>query len=370
MINLKMKSNKYILIKDDNDSACYQLENKRINKLSDGIDDDVYLDRSINCIISDSFVELKSLEVPAVAHNILPDVIKNTLKKFSTITPEEDDFDYLVLEKDKSQCKVITFINHYKDKKLLEKRNIFVVYQLIAKLMEDSYFYDDSRFLIREGKTYFLYTFKERRFHKRTIYFEEDFHTLSKDSIYYFDLLENGMYENEFLKVPEEKVVKALSALDQNLFREKKELKLNLYAIVLGAILLLGALFLEYRNYSLTQDNDLLSQQKVRVEKRLKVERNKQKLNDENYKKIMYIISNRSNVQTFFFYLYKTGAKNIKIRQVTYNNGKFSVSGSCISDKALEDSFRKLKYWEKVTFSFTRKSDRIDFKIQGEFTYE
>lgn len=370
MISINKKSKKYILIKDDNESACYELSNKRIEKISDSIDDKVYLDKSINCIISDSFIELKSLEVPSVANSIMPSVIKNTLKKFSTITPLEDDFDYLILEKDKNQCKVITFINHYKDKKLIEKRNIYVVYQLISRLMEDSFFFDDSRFLIKEGKTLFLYTFKERRFHKRTIYFEEDLETLPKDSIYYLDLLENEMTENEFLKVPEDKVVKALASLDHNLFEEKKEIKLNLYAVVLGVVLLLAALFLEYRNMTLAQTNADLMARKTLVEKKLKVERNKQKLNDENYRKIKYIINNRSNVQSFFFYLYSTGAKNIKIKQVTYTNGKFSIAGSCLSDKKLEDSFRKLKYWEKVTFSFTKKTDRIDFRIQGEFAHE
>ncbi len=82
------------------------------------------------------------------------------------------------------------------------------------------------------------------------------------------------------------------------------------------------------------------------------------------------LFAKKSNVNEFFKNLYLSGNDNVEITKLSYNEGSFTIIGYCKDDSRLENQFRESNFWKDVSFSFTRRYDRIQFNIKGQFVDE
>ena len=85
-------------------------------------------------VLSDSFVDLKIIQVPVVSNQLLPDIILNSLKKHSAVLPQSQDFDFLIQQKEENQYHALTFTKTYQGSINLQGKKIFSVYHILIKI--------------------------------------------------------------------------------------------------------------------------------------------------------------------------------------------------------------------------------------------
>ncbi len=322
------------------------------------------------CMIGESLLDLKIIKIPVVSRNLLKSIVMNEIKKHSAINPTDGNIDYLVLKKEDNQYDILVFIKLFNDS--LESNNRFYsAFNVMAGLMKDKNFPDDSQFIINDGKAWFLYTFKDRILRKRDVYYREDLKSLKKGGIYFIDLFNTGMRERGFLSVKSELLQNALLSLNNDIFKINKKLPLKLLiAVILGSFIILASVFLEVRYYFFKLKEKDMSTEIKKLEILYRNEKSKRGISDEEYGEYLKLIDKKSRVNNFFYALYNTGGSNIEIKNITYTDKNFEISGSCRDDSKLEDAFRKSFSWKNVAFSFSRRNNKLFFSIEGKFSDE
>lgn len=334
---------------------------------------DKTIDKINKVILADSILDLKIIKVPVVGKKLLDNLVINTIKKHSTIIPSPSNTDYKILNKEENQYEILTFIKRFEDREELSKKKFFSVYNVVYNLMKNEDFEDNAGFILNIDKTWFLYSFKNRIFKRRDIYFHDDIEDLNKENTYYLNLFSEGdnhLAEN-FKRVPAESMHQAVLSLKKNIFKNKTTPNTKYAPVALLALLVIILLVyfqMKYNDTKLNQDN--LAANKEKLTQIYKKEKAKRGISDELYNEYMKLFSKKSHVNDFFYQLYLTGKNNIELSKLTFENDKFTISGYCRDDSRLEDSFRKSTAWKNVSFSFSKRNNVTSFNIKGEFINE
>ena len=347
---LLLRNNKIIFIEEKNNMVC-SIDNGKLNPA------DYDIKKIKKTIYSDTCLDIKMIYIPVVANNLIKSIAINTVKKYAAIIPTNDNLDYIILNKADNQY----------------EKNYFSTYHILDNLMNDAYFPDNCFFITETNNIWFLYTFKDRRFKRRDIYYKEDLGNLKKNNIFLLDILpENNKKANKgFLKIPEEKIHNALCSLKNDIFKEHKTLSYNMLGIILAAFLifLFGMIF-EIKSFNLETKKNNLEKERINLMKIYKEEKSKRGISDELYDEYQKLFSKRSKVNDFFYNLYLTGKNNIEIKNLSFDNSKISITGECRNDFNLEQSFRKYPCWKDMDLSFSKKKGITIFNIRGKFTDE
>jgi hypothetical protein len=326
-----------------------------------------------SCIISDSMVDIKCIEIPVVSSRLLKSIVINTIKKHSTIVPSEENIDYLILKEEDRKYEIMVFIKLYNDDEDLLKRNIFTSYHVITNLLKDRNIPDDVSFLTNIDKTWFLYTFKDRIFKRRDIYFKEDLKNLKNEQVYFLDIYStekehvNKTFKKDFKFINKEAIDRSFYTLKNSIFRKNTALEpKKLYSFISAGILLAILITLELVSLSLgLKKNDLINE--LTGQNRIfEEERSKRGISDILYKQYIELLSKKSNVNELFKNLYLSAKNNIEIDRLSIDKNSFTITGSCLDDSKLEENFRKSEFWRKVNFTFSKKKGKIYFRITGE----
>lgn len=361
-----IQSDKICIVKE-NSKLIYSLRDNSISS------DEENINNIKNCILSDSLIELKVVKVPVVEKSILKNIIINMVKKYSTVIPDEDNISYIILNKEEKQFEVLVFIKRFNENLDLKGKQLFSNYHIISNLIKLEEFPENSSFIINSDDVWFLYSFKERKFRRRDIYYKEDLKNIKKSNVYYINLFSTNK-ENlgkKFIEIPYEKINQALLKLRNNIFIEQKKVEPKiLAALIVGIIFVILIIGLEIYSFNLELNKKKLIAEMNNLSKVYESEKSKRGISDDLYKEFIKLISKKSNVNDFFKNLYLTGKDNIQIERLFYNNGAFTISGYCEDDSRLEDFFRKTKFWKDVNFSFSRKNGKIIFNISGKFINE
>ena len=358
--------NKVCIVKENN-RFIYSLKENNIY-----IDeDDSY--KIKKCILSDSLVELKVIKVPIVEKSILKNIIINTVKKHSTVIPDEGNISYIILNKEEKQYAVLVFIKTFNDNLNLNDKQLYSMYHIIFNLIKSEEFPDNSSFIINNDDVWFLYSFKERKFRRRDIYFKDDLKNLKKSNVYHINQFSEKKEDigKKFINIPSDKINQALLKLKDNIFKEQKKIESKtLISIFAGIIFLIIVIGLELFFFNLEIKRKKIESELNNYNNIYKKEKAKRGISDEVYNRLIKLLAKKSNVNDFFKNLYLTGKDNVQIERLYYNSGNFTISGYCKDDSKLEDFFRKTKFWRDVNFSFSRKKGSIVFNISGKFIDE
>ena len=360
------KEDKIIFI-DENNKSIYSIKDSMFYP------DDLNFKNVKKCVISDSLVELKVIVVPVVSNRFLRNIVINTIKKHSTVLPSIKNIDFKILNEEEKHYEILVFIKHYNEEDDLFQKKMFTTYHIMDNLMKDGEFPDNASFLTKNGKIWFLYKFKDRKFKRRDIYFQEDLQSFKKGKIYYLNLFSknDAAINKNLLEISKKKQQIACLSLKKGIFREKQILNPKIISIFSIAFILFSlALTLEIINFRHTLMEKEISKEMNKFEELYNKEKAKRGISDELYKEYLIAFSKKSNVNEFFYNLYFCGKNNIMIQRLFYDNKKFTISGYCIDDSRLEDLFRKSSFWKKINFSFSKKRNTINFTINGEFIHE
>lgn len=357
---------KVCLVKEDNKNI-YSLKNNEL-----------YFDENEikgikKIILLDSLIELKLIKVPIVEKSILKNIVINTVKKHSMIIPNERDISYTIVNKEEKQYEILVFIKQFPENFNFQGKRLFSTYHVISNLIKYQEFPDDSSFITNVSDVWFLYSFKEKKFRKRAIYYKEDLKNFKRSNIYYVNLFleKNDFLNKNFTEIPVKKINKSLLKLKDDIFKEQKKIEPRiLAALTAGFLSLLLIFILEIFSFRLELNKKRLISNMNELTVIYDKEKAKRGIGDELYKEFIKLVSKKSNVNDFFKNLYLTGKDNIQIERLYYNEGSFTISGYCDDDSKLEDFFRKTKFWKDVNFSFSRKSNKIIFNITGKFIDE
>lgn len=360
----KIAKEKNILFLDENSSYIYSLDNGKIKKSISNFDN------IKKVILIDSLIDLKHITIPAVQRRLLRNIVINTVKKHSTVISSEENIDYKIIKKEDNKYEILVFMRHEQVVQELNKKKIFTTYHIIENILKDKEYPDDVSFITNIGKTWFVYTFKDRKFKSRGIYFKEDIKNLNKKDMYFLDIYseKDEVNSKSFKKITKDKINNAIDSLKNNIFKEEGYFgfyKKYIYILMFTGICLF--LFFEIRSLQLIIKSSSLNKDKNYLEKILTEERSKRGISDDLYKEYIKLLSKKSNVNEFFKGLYIAGKNNIEIEKLNYDRGKFSIIGYCKNDSILEQYFRKASYWKNVNFSFSRKNNKIIFNIKGLF---
>ena len=130
IIDKFLKDNNFILI-EEKENKNIIINKKKLNIIENQKNKSVK-----SCIISDSLLELKVITIPVVSKTHLKNIIINTLKKHSTIKPNHENTDYLILGKEQNQYEILTFICLNSDI-LHQYKNKFTFYHVMDNLVKD-----------------------------------------------------------------------------------------------------------------------------------------------------------------------------------------------------------------------------------------
>ncbi len=324
-------------------------------------------------ILSDSLIDIKVITIPIVSHNILKNIVINTIKKYTSIIPNEENTDFLILDKIDNQYEILVFIKLHEEIQDYPKLNYYTSYHLMQNIVNNKDFPEDASIITNIDNIWFLYKFKEKKFKRRDIYYKEDIKKLKKNNIFYLNILhgKNESRKKDFIEVPYEKVKEAFYALKNGIFKKKNIFnnKKIIYASV-GFIFLLLICFFEINLANLNFQKKKLLIEKEKLIKSFDMEKEKRGINDEKYKEFSFLIKKRSCLNSFFFNLYSAGRNNIRISNFDYIDENFTISGYCTDDSKLEDQIRDSEVWKDVEFNFTRENNRLKFIIKGKFIDE
>ncbi len=365
-VNRIIQKNEVCFIKEK-DKLIYSLKDKKLyfdeNKV-----------KSIKkYILTDSLIELKVIKVPVVDKNILKNIVLNTIKKHSTIMPNEDNIDYTILNKEEKQYEILVFIKHFENQKDFVNKKLYSTCHIINNLIKHSDLPENSSIITNNDDIWFLYTYKDKKFIKRDIYYKEDLKEIKRGNIYYLNLFfeERSEYEKKFLSINNDKINYAITKLKDAVFKEKKKLEAkSLGLLILGSLFLFFVIFLEIYSFRIELRKKELINILNDLNKTYNEVKSKRGISDELYKEFLKLLAKKSNVNDYFKNLYITGKDNLQIERLYYSEGSFTISGYCQDDSKLEDFFRKTKYWKDINFSFSRKNNQIIFNISGKFTNE
>ncbi len=365
-VNRIIQKNEVCFIKEK-DKLIYSLKDKKLyfdeNKV-----------KSIKkYILTDSLIELKVIKVPVVDKNILKNIVLNTIKKHSTIMPNEDNIDYTILNKEEKQYEILVFIKHFENQKDFVNKKLYSTCHIINNLIKHSDLPENSSIITNNDDIWFLYTYKDKKFIKRDIYYKEDLKEIKRGNIYYLNLFfeERSEYEKKFLSINNDKINYAITKLKDAVFKEKKKLEAkSLGLLILGSLFLFLVIFLEIYSFRIELRKKELINILNDLNKTYNEVKSKRGISDELYKEFLKLLAKKSNVNDYFKNLYITGKDNLQIERLYYSEGSFTISGYCQDDSKLEDFFRKTKYWKDINFSFSRKNNQIIFNISGKFTNE
>ncbi len=370
IINLYIKNslqtNEVCLVKENN-KVIYSLK-----------DNNLYFDENKiknikKYILSDSLIEIKLIKVPVVEKSILKNIVINTVKKHSTVILNEENISYSIINKEDKQYEILVFIKQLEEDINLEGKRLFSTYHIISNLIKDQGFSENSSFITNVDNVWFLYSFKEGKFRRRDIYFNEDLKNLKRSNIYYLNLFleKKDTLTNKFTEIPEEKVNQSLLKLKNDIFKEQKKIEPKILTVITaGFIFMILIISFEIYSFRLEKNKKRIIAKKNELTTAYDKEKAKRGISDELYKELIKLNAKKSNVNDFFKNLYLTGKDNIQIEKLYYNEGSFTISGYCKDDSILEDYFRKTKFWKDVNFSFSKKSGKIIFNIKGKFIDE
>ena len=358
-------------IKKQND-ICFVEENKTI--IYSIMDNKIYTDtdkqESIKkYIIMDTLIDIKIISVPVVSSRMLKNIIINTVKKHSPVIPTEKNTDYIILDKEENKYEILVFIKLFNNEKY-NKKQLFSIYHITDNLIKDPELPNDSSFLVEVNDTWVLYSYKEKKFKKRIIYYKNDINNLKKHNVYFINIFKKENNYN-FNEIKQDKLNYALSKLNNQIFKEQKEVKPKKALLFLMLIFcIFGILFLQFQSYQLSIKKRNLTDDLKRLTKIFEEEKSKRGISDEVYKEYLNLFSKKSNVNIFLKNLYLAGNNNIEITKLLYEEGMFAITGYCTNDFLLENQFRESEYWKDVSFSFTKKNSKIQFNIKGHFINE
>jgi|GEM_PF-5601980 len=366
--NLLLIHDKYLFI-EENKQYYYTNKNGLVLNEEEG-----KFNKIKKVIFSDSALELKVIKVPIVAQHLLKSIVLNTVKKYSTVMPTDNNIDYKILTKIENQYEILVFIRHFEGIDFSQKR-IYSLYHIFERLAKDKDFPDDSSFLINRGNIWFLYSFKDRIFKKRSIYYKEDIKKLKKDNIYHFDLLSDySKYNKDFIKIPIEKQKSACFLLNNRIFKENILNKpKKMVAIAFASVFFLVLVILELYSFNLDMKKKAKIAEKQFYDKEYQVEKTKRGVNDKIFDEYKKLYSKKSNIDDFFYYLYLVGKGNIKIKSLDFNYDKvitFSISGECKDDSLFESLLKESKKFKDINFNIKRDNTKINFSIKGEVINE
>ena len=322
-------------------------------------------------ILSDSILDMKVLNIPTVANNILPDMIFNSIKRLSATQPLKEDVDYRIIGRDNDKYEILVFIKHNVPENALIKKSAFTVYHILENLLENGNFADDVSFIVREENASFVYNFRDRVFKKRSIYFDNDIDSLRDKSIYNICLYDKEHHDaGGFVKVKDGDIDRAINGLRKKIFDPDKNRRNRLLFLGFAIFAVLSIAFIEYLFIS---QNVKISEMRTEIEKNEKMLKNlktNKGVSENVYKKYVELRTKKSHANTLFNLIYTYGKNNMEIQTVSLDGLKFSASGYCESDSKLENSFRGTGYFKDLNFYFTRKNGRINFRIDGKINYE
>lgn len=365
-IKISIQKNEVCFIKEK-DKIIYSLKDKKLYF------DENKIKNIKNNILTDSLIELKVIKIPVVDKSILKNIIINTIKKHSTIIPTEDNIDFKILNKEEKQYEILVFIKHFEDHKDFTNKKLYSTYHIINNLIKNSDLPENSSIITNNDNIWFLYTFKDKKFIKRDIYYREDLNEIKRSNIHYLNLFleEKTESERKFSNINNDKVNNAIIKLKDAIFKERKRLeRKNLILTIFGGLFLLLIVILEIYSFRIELRKKEITNTLNELNKTYNEVKSKRGISDDVYKEFLKLLVKKSNANDFFKNLYITGKDNLQIERLFYGEGNFTISGYCADDFKLEDFFRKTKYWKDINFSFSRKNNRIIFNISGKFTNE
>jgi hypothetical protein len=320
------------------------------------------------CLIADTLLDVKTVDVPVVSKSLLPDIVYNTIKKHSAAKPSPEQIDFTVLRKEQNRYTVLVFIYVKPMPPVASARKLYSMYSLVHALQATGKFDRSVRFLVEEEEIFYHYVFDDGIFIKRDIYFKKNLKSLDTEMTYTLGFGPHKKSVDQFKIVTDECIMQAVAHLKNPVFKQKKEMNpLHLFAAGFMLILIIISIALQINFSSLKQQRSALEQSRTQLSDKLTAIQNERGMTDETYKAYMTILEKRSTIDLFFSALHDLGIGNIQIDSVTYTDNQFSITGSCKNDSTLEEAFRSSGYWSTVSFSFSRKKNRIMFRISGVF---
>ena len=324
-----------------------------------------------NIILSDLNYDIKLLSIPDVRDEDRKNIIINSVKKHSLVEINDNNIDYKVLYNETDKVYTAVFIK--KENEIdIENKKIFTTCQILENLIIRGDFPSQTTFCIMYDKVAFLYDFNNGYFVKRSIILEKDLESIKdrESDIYCLNFNNKNIESLKFKKIPKEQVDKTIFTLKEGLFNKIENFEF-IRNILIGLFMFITIIVLfELGINNFKNENGKILKDLKTLEKTLKGEKAKRGISDKLFKEYSFLIKNKSSINEFFFLLNEIGKDNMEIEGVSFADKKFSITGSCKNDSILEDNFRKSEYFKNIAFSFTKKDNKLFFRIEGEYINE
>lgn len=327
----------------------------------------------INTIISDQLIELKTIFIPIVPKKIMHEIVINSVKKHSTIKPDKENCDYLLISKSEKQYEVLTFL--CSNKKILNNRSKkFTFFHIIDYLILKRILPETCSVIVagENENIFFLYSFRNKKIISRAIYFFEDLKDIKTENLFLIDIFhsENKKFKNA--KQIENKIIfNIIHLLKNSIFKQKgKQGNKNTKFLYFFSILSFLLLFFHFYFIKVLLDEKKLLNKIKEVNLTYLKKKSERGMTDEIYKEYINLLSKKSNTILFFKNLYNSGIDNIELTNVNVNGNSFMIDGFCTDDSKFENAIRNTYFFYDVRFTFTKRNNIIQFNISGKFLKE
>lgn len=322
-------------------------------------------------ILSDLNYDIKLIEIPNVKEEVRKNIIINSVKKYSLITINENNIDYKALYEDNDKLKVIVFIKKDTDINN-DNKKLYTTYHILENLIIRGSYPIQTSFIINYGKVIFLYEFNNGYFVKRNIIPDNELNSLRERNadIYCININSDDQFVQVFKSIPKEEIKDSIFSIRKSLFNKIKDFEFKKNLIIASLLFLFFIFLFEFYIVNKNKENDKYLKKLKTKESILREEKSKRGISDKLFNEYSFIMKNKSKSNEFFYLLYQIGKDNIEIDGISFSDNKFSLNGLCSDDSKLEGNFRKSQYFKNISFSFTKKDNRILFRIDGEFLNE
>lgn len=357
-----MKDKEFLFLSDD-DIFIYSKQQKELCTNEE-------FQKTKNILLSDLNYDIKLISIPYTTEDDRRNIVINTIKKHSLIDVDKENIDYKVLYSDEIRLFTAVFIRKGSDIDIANKNKI-LAYQIPEYLVETGDYPPKVSFLMKYDRTNFLYYFENKHFVKRLIILDTDIDSIlnNNDNIFIIDFSKEGYKENS-KTIQEITINEIVSKVKEFHFKEADNTVFIRNIVISVLVFISLIIFTEYQiNYRQERNKKLaidIEQQRKILEK----EKAKRGISDKLFKEYSFLLKNKSHLNEFFYLINEVGKNNIQIEGISFADNKFSIMGLCENDSDLEDSFRKSDYFKNISFSFSKKNEKLLFHIEGEYTGE